>query len=88
MKWFMRGLSAPLLCVGMLGVLGCGPDNESEVDRLNKTQPLGDPGKPNPDAVSKEPETPSGPMTQEQFFKAQQQRQNEMFNKGPRSGKK
>ncbi len=84
MKWFMRGLSASLLCVGMLGVLGCGPDNESEADRLAKT--IGDPGKPDPKGVPTTTQPPAN--TPEEMYKQQQQRQNEMFKKGTSSTKK
>jgi len=77
-KWFMRGLSAPLLCVGLLGVLGCGPDNDTEADRLAKS--IGDPGKPDPKGLPTTSQPPA--KTQEEFFKQQQQRQNDMFKKG------
>ncbi len=76
-KWFMRGLSAALLCVG---VLGCGSDNETEVGQLTKTQPLGDPGKANPKAIPTTAESP--PKSQEEFFKRQQQRDKDLAKKG------
>jgi hypothetical protein len=83
-KWFMRGLSVPLLCVGLLGVLGCGPDNETEANRLAKS--IGDPGKP--DAKGVPTKLQPAPTTQEEFFKRQQQQQNEMFKKGAYPGKR
>ncbi len=73
----MRGLSASLFCVGMLGVSGCGPDNETEADRLAKS--IGDPGKADAKGVPATEE--AAPKTQEEFFKRQQQRQDEMFKK-------
>ena len=84
MKWFMRGLSAPLLCVGMLGVLGCGPDNETEADRLAKT--IGDPGKPDPKGVPAT--TQPTPTSREEYFKQQQQREKGMYKKGTYPGAK
>ena len=57
MKWFMRGLSASLLFMGILGVLGCGTDNQTEADRLAKT--IGDPGKPDPKGVPATVEPPA-----------------------------
>ncbi len=84
MKWFMRGLSASLLCVGMLGVLGCGPDNDTEADRLAKT--IGDPGKPNPKGIPTTTLEPAG--TQEENYRRQQERQNQMFKKAGQGTKK
>lgn len=43
MKVFNRRLFSALVTVGMLGVVGCGPDNEAEGQKL--APKLGDPGK-------------------------------------------
>jgi len=83
-KWFMRGLSAPLLCLGMLGVLGCGADNETEADKLAKT--AGDPGKPDPKGVPATIE--ASPKTQKEAYERQRQKQDEMFKKGANTSKK
>jgi hypothetical protein len=55
-KAFNRSLFASLVVVGMLGFVGCGPDNESEGQKLSTK--IGDPGKMNPDAVPKETVAP------------------------------
>jgi hypothetical protein len=78
-KWFMRGLTVLLLCVGTLSVLGCGPDNETEADRLAKT--IGDPGKPDPKGVPAAADLPPA-KTQEEVFKRQQERQKDLFKGG------
>jgi hypothetical protein len=75
----MRGLIASLLCVGMLGVVGCQQDNETEADKLAKT--AGDPGAPDPKSVSNVAKEPP-PSSQEELGKRQMQRQNEMYKKG------
>jgi len=43
-KAFTRALCVAFVMMGMLGVMGCGPDNESEGAKAS--QKLGDPGKP------------------------------------------
>jgi hypothetical protein len=58
--------------LGILGVAGCGPDNEAEGQKLNKS--LGDPGKPEPNQKVETPVTKS----QEDVFKQMQQNQNKM----------
>jgi len=68
----------------MLGVLGCGPDNETEADRLAKS--IGDPGKPDPKGVPATPQPAAN--TQEELRKQQQQLQDEMFKKGGMPTKK
>jgi hypothetical protein len=78
-KWFIRGLSAPLVCVSMLGVLGCEADNQTEADRLAKT--IGDPGKPDPKGIPAAVDRPPA-QTQEEVYKRQQERQKEMFKTG------
>jgi hypothetical protein len=55
-KFFTRGLVVFVLGLGMLGMVGCGADNESEGQQLAKS--AGDPGKPDPKAVGKA----GGPM--------------------------
>jgi hypothetical protein len=42
-KAFTRAFCVALVTVAMLGVTGCGPDNETEGQNLNKN--IGDPGK-------------------------------------------
>jgi hypothetical protein len=77
-KSFMRGLTVLILCLGTLGVLGCGPDNDTEADRLAKT--AGDPGKADPKGIPQTQEAP--PKTQEEFAKRQRERTDDMFKKG------
>ncbi|MGO9470908.1 MAG: hypothetical protein ACLQIB_13840 [Isosphaeraceae bacterium] len=84
MKWFIRGLSASLLCVGIVGVLGCGPDNDTEANRLAKS--IGDPGKPDPKGVPATLQPAAN--TQEELRKQQQQLQNDMFKRGGNPTKK
>jgi len=74
----MRGVIASLLCAGILGVLGCGPDNETEGDRLKKT--IGDPGKPDPKGVPATVEPP--PKNQAEAYERQKKKQDEMFKSG------
>ena len=78
MKWFMRGLSVQLLCVGMLGVLGCGPDNDTEANSLSKA--AGSPGTPDAKGVPKTQEAP--PKTQAEYGQRQKERQGDMFKGG------
>jgi hypothetical protein len=80
----MRGLAGLVLCVATFGVVGCGPDNDSEANSLAKT--IGDPGKPDPKGVPQTQEAP--PKSQEEFFKRQQQRQEDIFKKGSYPGKR
>ena len=44
MKAFTRSACLALAIVGMFGISGCGPDNESEGQKLTKE--MGDPGPP------------------------------------------
>ncbi len=44
MKAFTRALCLAFAMIGMLGVVGCGPDNEAEGTKASKS--LGDPGAP------------------------------------------
>jgi len=83
-KWFMRGLTVPLLCVGMLGVLGCGTDNQTEADKLAKS--IGDPGKPDPKGMPAAIEPP--PKSQAEAYERQKQQQAETFKGGYGGAKK
>jgi hypothetical protein len=51
-KAFNRKMFASFLMVGMLGFAGCGPDNETDGQKLSTK--IGDPGKANPDSVPKD----------------------------------
>jgi hypothetical protein len=53
-KAFNRRLFSALVTMGMLGVTGCGADNEAEGEKLAKKEP--DPGKP---AAGSTPEKPA-----------------------------
>jgi hypothetical protein len=48
-KAFTRGLCAAVVSVGMVGVAGCGTDNEAEGQKLG--QAAGNPGPENPKAA-------------------------------------
>ena len=52
MKAFTRGLCAAVVGMGLIGVAGCGPDNESEGEKLGKA--AGNPGAENPNATKVE----------------------------------
>jgi len=65
------------LSLGMLGVVGCGPDNETEADKLAKT--AGDPGAVNPKAKG---DALPAPKTQEEHFKRQLDRQKQVGAEG------
>ena len=49
MKAFTRGLCAAVVGLGLLGVAGCGPDNEAEGVKLG--QAAGNPGAENPNVT-------------------------------------
>jgi hypothetical protein len=51
-KAFTRGMFAAVVGLGLLGVAGCGPDNEAEGVKLGKA--AGDPGPENPKATKVE----------------------------------
>ena len=53
MKAFIRALCIASAFMGMLGLAGCGPDNETEGARLAKE--AGSPGAENPNATKVEP---------------------------------
>jgi len=84
-KCFMRGLGASLLCMFLLGVLGCGPDNETEAQRLTKS--IGDPGAPDPKGVPAVKDA-APPTDQAEFYKRQMQQQSDTFKKGGYPGAK
>jgi hypothetical protein len=52
-KAFSRKLCLAFVTIGMLGVTGCGPDNEAEGQKLSSK--LGDPGKPDPKSLPDKP---------------------------------
>lgn len=56
MTAFNRRLFASLVIVGMLGFAGCGPDNETEGQKL--ATKAGDPGKANPGSLPEVKQTP------------------------------
>jgi hypothetical protein len=51
---FMRGVGRGLLALAILGVTGCGGDNETEVEKLSKG--MGDPG---PGTTKVDPNAPA-----------------------------
>jgi len=80
---FTRGLGVALFSLGLLGVIGCGTENEGEAARLAKT--AGDPGAPNPKA--KADDLPP-PKTQEEQAQRQLDAQNKMYKAGAYPGSK
>jgi hypothetical protein len=68
-KAFTRGLSAVVVSVGLLGVVGCGPENEAEGVKLGKA--AGDPGAANPNATKVEAKPV--PNSQVEAYKQTQQ---------------
>ena len=81
MKAFIRTFCLALVTVGMLGVMGSGPDNETEVQKLGKS--LGNPGAPDPKA--KVEDLPP-PKSQVEVFERSQANQNKL--KSGNSGSK
>jgi len=67
-KSFTRGLGLALLILGMLGVTGCGPDNDTEALKAQKVEK--DPGPINPKAVATNP--PVQAQTQQQQYEQSQ----------------
>jgi hypothetical protein len=55
-KAFTRGLCVAFVMLGMVGVVGCGPDNASEGQAASKK--LGDPGNPDPKGLPSQTITP------------------------------
>jgi hypothetical protein len=80
-KAFIRAFCLALVTVGMLGVTGCGPDNETEGQKLGKS--LGDPGAPDPSVKA---EAAKPPMTQEEVFKRSQGQQDALKSATPSKG--
>lgn len=73
MKAFTGGLCAAVVGLGLLGVAGCGPDNEAEGVKLGKA--AGDPGPGNPNAAKVE----ARPVTtQEDMYKRNQEQMKNM----------
>jgi hypothetical protein len=70
-KSYTRGLALALVTVVMLGESGCGPDNETEVQKLAKT--AGDPGAPDP--KSKPAAVQAPPTSQADYFKRQMEQE-------------
>jgi hypothetical protein len=68
-KFYIRGLCLALMAVSMLGVTGCGTENEAEGEKLSKS--MGDPGPPDPTKAAKisTPAPSGGPPTMESFSK-------------------
>jgi len=75
-KALTRGLGLGVVTLGMLGVTGCGPDNEAEGQKLAKT--AGDPGAPNPKAHAEDTLPPA--TTREEA--GLRQKANQSFKKG------
>ncbi len=46
MKRFTQGVSLALLGLSLVGATGCGTDNETEAEKIQKS--VGSPGEPNP----------------------------------------
>jgi hypothetical protein len=68
-KALIRAFCLALMTVGLLGLAGCGPDNEAEGQKVGKT--LGDPGAPA--AGTKTEADPLPPAkTQQEYFKRTQ----------------
>ncbi|MFI5454114.1 MAG: hypothetical protein ACHRXM_01555 [Isosphaerales bacterium] len=83
MKSFTRGLVLALLSLSMLGVTGCGPDNEAEALKAQKIEK--DPG--TIDSKSKTVTPPPPARTQQEQYE-QQQKSNAMSKTGGYPGAK
>jgi hypothetical protein len=66
-KSYIRVLASTFALVGILGTVGCSPDNESEASKA--AAGVKDPGPANPDAI-KVPDKPQ-PKSQKEFFQNQ-----------------
>jgi len=66
-KSYIRGLASTLALLGVLGTVGCSPDNETDASKATATAK--DPGPTNPDAVTV-PVKPQ-PKSQKEFFQNQ-----------------
>jgi hypothetical protein len=85
-KSIIRGLAVLVFCLGTFGVLGCGPDNETEGTGLAKS--IGDPGKPDAKGVPTNVDQ-APPKSQEEFGQRSKERQTDMFKGGyPGAAKK
>jgi hypothetical protein len=83
-KVFTRILCGALFSASLLGAAGCGPDNETEANKLAKT--AGDPGAPNPKGVpDKKDAAPGG---YEAFGRQSSDSQRGMIKKGVYPGMK
>jgi hypothetical protein len=84
-KSFTRGLGIAVLGLGLLGVAGCGPDNEAEATKLAKDTP--DPGPANPKAI---PDKSAAPVEggMEAFGRRSQEASRGAFKKGAYPGAK
>jgi hypothetical protein len=67
-KRYISGLCVALMTVGMLGVAGCGTENEKEGEQLSKS--MGDPGAVNA-AKATPVVTPPPPKSMEEYGKQQ-----------------
>jgi hypothetical protein len=74
-KAFTRGLC---LAFVTLGVTGCGADNETEAEKLSKT--MGDPGAPNPKAISTDI-TQGPPPTMQDVKRQAEENQKKTYSK-------
>jgi hypothetical protein len=66
-KSYICGLASTLALMGVLGTVGCSPDNETEANKASSVAK--DPGPTNPDAI-KVPDKPQ-PKSQKEFFQNQ-----------------
>src|SRR5271165_2004405 len=81
-KAFIRTLFLAFVTMSLLGVTGCGVDNETEAQKLGSKS--GDPGKPNPGSLNKEDIPP--PKGREEAAKRQKEQQDKQFQKGYQTG--
>jgi hypothetical protein len=83
-KSFKGGLSSALLAISLLAIAGCGPDNETDADKLAKStaSPGGDFTKVD---TAKEQPPPSSP---EDYAKRASEGQRKIFKQGTYPGAK
>jgi hypothetical protein len=65
-KRFIRVFGTALFGLAVLTMNGCATDNETEADAAKKT--AGDPGAPNPKAVTTTPKDEPPPQTQAEYY--------------------